>query len=157
MVSVAVALAVGLCAAPSRADDASSRWIAALPFGVGQLHRGDIGLGIFFAAGEAVLGGASIGAAAVAGSLSSTDVTQRRSSTGQHVDIGALNDRIETATIVNRIAFAGWAALAVAGVLEAQVNIGRRRSEPRDQPGPPVGITVAPVPGGASIGLRTAF
>jgi hypothetical protein len=37
----ALVAAVGLSAAPARADD-TSRWIAALPFGAGQFQNGDV-------------------------------------------------------------------------------------------------------------------
>ncbi|HZH99233.1 MAG TPA: hypothetical protein VEX38_09700, partial [Fimbriimonadaceae bacterium] len=62
-----------------------------------------------------------------------------------------------TAAMVNRIAFAGWASLTAAGVLEAQVNVDRRRAASRDQPSLPARIIAAPAPGGASIGLHLSF
>jgi uncharacterized protein with PIN domain len=156
IVPAALAVAVSLSAAPARADEATSRWIAALPFGAGQVHRGDIGLGLYFAAGEALLGGASIAAAAYVGAL--TSAASAPPEPGQKVvDIRALNAELRTATMVNRIAFAGWAALTAAGVVEAQLSISRRSSASRDQPSPPLRLTAAPVPGGASIGLHLSF
>jgi hypothetical protein len=156
IVPAALAVAVSLSAAPSRADEATSRWIAALPFGAGQIHRGDIGLGLFFAVGEALLGGTSIAAAATVGELSSTAVAPRRPGK-PHIDSRALNAEVSTAVMVNRIAFASWAALTAAGVIEAQVNVGHRSSASRDEPSPPVRMIAAPVPGGASIGLHLSF
>jgi hypothetical protein len=155
IVPAALAVAVSLSATPSRADEATSRWIAALPFGAGQIHRGDIGLGLFFAVGEALLGSASIAAAARFGGLSSATVAPLEP--GQHIDIRALNAELRTAAMVNRIAFAGWASLTAAGVLEAQVNVDRRRAASRDQPSLPVRMIAAPAPGGASVGLHLSF
>lgn len=155
IVSAALAVAVSLSAASSRADEAASRWIAALPFGAGQIHRGDIGLGLFFAVGEAVLGGTSIAAASRVGALNSARFTSLEP--GQHIDIRALNAELRTASAVNRIAFASWAALTAAGVIEAQVNVGRRSSASWDRSSPPVRMIAVPVPGGASIGLHLAF
>jgi hypothetical protein len=153
--ATALALAIGLSAAPSRADEATERWIAALPFGAGQIRRGDVGLGVFFAVGEALLGGTAIAAWAAFGALSTTDPYRP---VGQRVpSIPALNAELDTVATVNRVAFAGWAALTAAGVIEAQVSVGRRGSAPRDQPSPRVAMTAAPVPGGASMGLRLAF
>jgi hypothetical protein len=156
LVSAALAAAVSLSAAPSRADEATSRWIAAMPFGAGQIHRGDVGLGVFFAVGEALLGGASIAAAAYAGELTSTDV-DARGPNGWSIDTKRLNAKVRAVTMVNRTAFAGWTALTAVGVLEAQLCVGSRTSASRDQPSPPVRMTAGPLPGGASIGLHLSF
>jgi hypothetical protein len=157
IVPAALAVAVSLSAAPSRADEATSRWIAALPFGAGQIHRGDIGLGLFFAVGEALLGGTSIAAAATVGELNSTAVALREPGK-PHLDIRAFNAEVRTVVMVNRIAFASWAALTAAGVIEAQVNVGRHKSSAsRDQPILPVRMIAAPIPGGASIDLHLSF
>jgi hypothetical protein len=150
IVPFALAAALTLSAAPSRADEASSRWIAALPFGAGQIQRGDTGLGIFFAVGESLLGGATIATAA------SVKVLGAGLPRGP-VDIVAVNAELRTLVRVNQLAFAAWAALTVAGVIEAQVNVGRRGPASRDQPSAQVSVTAAPVPGGASLGLRLAF
>lgn len=156
LVPVALALAMGLHATPSRAEDGSARWIAMLPFGVGQMYRGDTRLAVFFAAGEALLGGTSVATMAWVNARASANTSPP--GPGQlPVDHAAINAEIQTATMVNRLAFAGWAALTAAGIIEAQVNLPSRRSAPRDQPAPPAHLTAAPVPGGASVGLRVAF
>jgi hypothetical protein len=156
IVPAAFAVAVSLSATPSRADEATSRLIAAMPFGAGQLHRGDIGLGLFFTVSEALFGGTSIVAAVLVGELTSTNV-DARGPDQRLVDIRALDAEVRTATMVNRVAFASWAALAAAGVIEAQVSLGRRTSTSRDQPTLPLRMIAAPVPGGASVGLHLSF
>jgi hypothetical protein len=117
-----------------------SRWIAALPFGAGQFQNGDVGLGVLFAVSESLFGIASIASVAYVGALV-------RTTPGRVSDVSSLNQRLEIATTVNRVTFGGFAALAVAGVLEAQVNFGRK----------PVAVTAGAAPGGALVGLRAAF
>lgn len=156
ILTLALVAAVGLSAAPARADDAS-RWIAALPFGAGQFQNGDVSLGIFFAGGEVLLGATSIATAAIVMSWASIDVHRRDPDTGWHVDVPALNDRVHTATTVNRVAFTGWAVLTAAGIIEAQVNFGPRCAVSGHQIGPSVTATAAPVPGGGLVGVRAVF
>src|SRR5256885_62700 len=109
-------------AAEARPSGPRARVIAALPFGAGQFQNGDVALGAFFAAGQVVLGGVSIATALLVSALASRDVSRRP------VDVAALNDRLRTTATVNRLAFAGWASLAVAGVIEAQVSLTPQRA-----------------------------
>lgn len=158
---IALAAAVGLSTVPARAEDeegshlqiVGSRWIAALPFGVGQMQNGDVGLGVAFAVGEALLAGASIASDVMVLNLASTNVSVR-SSTRQPVDVPALDTELRTLTTVNRVTFAGFAALAAAGVIEAEVSFGPR-SLPRTTPA--ITATAAPLPGGGVVGLRACF
>jgi len=148
----ALAAALGLSAAPARAEG-ESRWIAALPFGAGQFQNGDTGLGIFFAAGEALLGATSIGAVVAVNSLASRDLGLRPSSS----DMSAVNESIRTAVTVNRIAFTSWAALTVAGIVEAQIRFAPRRRACLEPPRPSITPTVVPVAGGGLLGVRATF
>ena len=156
LLSIALAAALGLGAATARADDTKSRWIAAIPFGAGQFQNGVVAAGVAFAAGEVLLGGASIATAMIVNGLGSTSVSSRAPG-GAFVDIAAVNRSISTITTTNRVLFAGWAALTVAGVIQAEVSIVPSRAAPRDTPGPSVTATASPLPGGALIGLRAAF
>lgn len=70
----ALVAAISLSAAPARADE-PSRWIAALPFGVGQFQNRDVGLGSFFASSEALMGATSIVTAAVEMKLGSIELS----------------------------------------------------------------------------------
>jgi hypothetical protein len=97
-----------------------SRLVAALPFGAGQFQNGEIGLGVFFASSEALAAAASLASAIAVHRLEAVDVTMR---TRQgFVDVAELNRQILKAAWVNRISFGTWAALAVIGVIEAQVT-----------------------------------
>lgn len=149
-----LATAVGLSTAPAFADEAASRWVAALPFGAGQFQNGDVALGVFFAAGEALLGGTSIATVVLVDHLASTSAVTRG---GQPVDFSVLNTEMNRTTMVNRMAFAGWAALTVAGAIEAEVQFGPRRAAPPDERSPSVAATAAPVPGGGVLGFRATF
>jgi hypothetical protein len=153
VLSLTLAAALGLSAAPAHADETRSRWIAAIPFGAGQFQNGDVALGITFAAGEAILASGSIATAVLVEQLGSTNIAAR---TRAPVDIGALNDRIADTTTANRVLFAAWAGLAVAGVIEAQVSFVRPRPA-GERAGSSVMATAAPLPGGALLGVRAAF
>ncbi len=138
-----------LSTAPARADETSARWMAAIPFGVGQFQNGNVGLGITFATGEALMGAASIASAVVTHKLASTRVNGPGP-----VNLTRLNESLRLSVTANQIAFSAWAALTVAGVIEAQVSLVPRR---RDQTGPSVVATAAPVPGGGTLGVRAVF
>jgi hypothetical protein len=148
LVSLGLAVALGLTSAPGRADDTGSRWLAAVPFGVGQFQNRDVALGVFFAVSEAAAGGAAIAAYAIVEQLSRTKVARTT------ISLAGLNDELTRLTTANQIAFATWNVLAAAGVIEAQVSLRPARCK-RDCA--PVSATAAPVPGGARLGVRVAF
>ncbi len=150
---LAAAAAIALAAAPARADDALARSIAAVPFGAGQFQNGDTALGICFAAGEALLGGASIATMLLANHLAS--VTP--SGPTQPAAVASLNQRIDGTVTANRVSFAGWAALTAAGIIEAEVTFAPRRAAPPDGERPSLSATLAAVPGGGFLGLRGRF
>jgi hypothetical protein len=146
-------------AARERWVQSNSRWIALVPFGIGQFQNGQTGLGAFFAAGEAALGGTSLGALAYVNSLASTNVTNRPANLPA-VDKVALDAQLTTWVIVNQVTFAGWAALTVAGVVHAQVAFVPERVTYHDRPIPPrpkFAPIAAPVPRGAVVGLAGTF
>jgi hypothetical protein len=146
-------------AARERTVEPNSRWIALVPFGIGQFQNGDLRLGVFFAAGEAVLGGASLVAVAIVNSLASTNINLRTAS-NQPVNTTALNANIETATRVNQVTFGTWAALTLAGVIQAQVAFVPEKVTFHDRPIPPhpkLLPVASPVPGGAVLGVGGTF
>jgi hypothetical protein len=153
--SLALAGALSFGAAPAHAEDTRARLIAALPFGVGQFQNGDVSMGLVFAAGEAILGGASIAMVVVFNRLTSASLSPPPP--GRGIDFAALNDRLAGVTTANRVLFTAWATFTVLGVVEAEVRLGAARTTPRDSQGPSVAATAAPVPGGALIGLRAKF
>ncbi|MCC6558240.1 MAG: hypothetical protein IT372_35295 [Polyangiaceae bacterium] len=152
-------------ASRERVIETRSRWIAAIPFGVGQFQNGDEGLGWAFLIGEAALGATSIVSAAVVSGYEGIDVTARAApesgQTQSSIDIDALNSRIETATLVNRISFGAFAALAVAGVVQAQIAFVPERSTYRQRPSrpPPPSLSAGAsvLPGGAAFGVSGRF
>ncbi len=113
----------------------NSRWIALIPFGIGQIQNGDTRAGIAFALSQAAFGGTSLVCVGIVNSLASTTVSTR-TPTNQPVDIPTLNSRISTWVLVNRLTFAGWAALTAAGILHAEITFVPERSY-NDRPVPP--------------------
>lgn len=143
-------------AAEEKRVQPNSRWIAMVPFGVGQFQNGDVRLGVVFAAGEALLGGASLATIVIVNKLASTDPGP--DSTGSLRN--QLNSQIRTATTVNVVTFAGWAALTVAGVLQAQIAFVPERTTTQKRPVPPrpkLTPVAAPAPGGGILGIAGTF
>ncbi|UQA58143.1 hypothetical protein E8A73_043975 [Polyangium aurulentum] len=94
----------------------NSRWIGAIPFGVGQFQNGDKRLGWVFAVGEAALGATSIATAEVFAYYSRVDPRAISSESRE-----ALAQNQQTAAFINRLAFGLWAAMTVTGVVQAQI------------------------------------
>jgi len=141
-------------AAEEKRVQPNSRWMAMVPFGVGQFQNGDVRLGVAFAVGEVLLGGASLVSIVVVNKLASTDVGESAALIAQ------LNSQIRTASRVNQVTFAAWAALTVAGVVQAQVGFVPERTTTQKRPLPPrpqLSPVAAPVPGGAVLGLAGTF
>jgi tetratricopeptide (TPR) repeat protein len=101
--------------------DHHSRWIALLPFGVGQLQNGKTGLGYFFLTTESVL---------LAGGVVTVPIYYAQLSTVSSVFTGpqesalaqAYLDRANEARIVNLVFYGALAFTAVAGVIEAEAS-----------------------------------
>ena len=130
-----------------------------IPFGVGQIQNGDVRLGVFFAVSEAVFGAASLVSVAVFNHLASTNISMT-TVTGQPVLVPELNTELSNVALVDRISFAGFCALALAGVVHAQVTFVPDKVTYHDRPIPlrPKLVPVAaPVPGGAVLGLGGTF
>jgi hypothetical protein len=131
----------------------NSRWLALIPFGIGQIQNGDVRLGVTFGVTEVLLGGACLTSIAIFYKLNATEfstIAQRE----------ALNSQIRTVTLVNQITFSAWAAVTVAGVIQAQIGFVPERVTTRKRPVPPrpkVTPIASPVPGGAVIGAVGTF
>ena len=144
----------------------NSRWVAAVPFGVGQFQNRDAALGYTFLTVEAL---------ALAGWL--TAVTAELTLIAQadeNKDQAVLSDRLDSWRTVNTVT--GWSFLAIAGlgILEAQLSFEpqfkstRRRKLPDDlladeppaEATPPTSFVrplAAPVAGGAQVGVFGTF
>jgi len=139
-------------AAQEKRVEPASRWIAMVPFGVGQFQNGDVRLGIVFAAGEVLLGGAALVTVAIVNKLALTNVPQSQ--------YGIVNSRIRTLVTVNQVTFAAWAAVTAAGVLQAQIAFVPSRTTMQTRPVPPrpkLTPVAAPLPGGGIVGLAGTF
>lgn len=93
----------------------SSRWIALVPFGVGQFQNRQRAYGFAFLGAEATLGAASIATALVSASIQ----RQSQEPNADRVAARTLYDRV---LLANRLTFGGFVAVAVVGVVHAQTN-----------------------------------
>jgi hypothetical protein len=155
-------------AAEERVVERRSRWIAALPFGIGQFQNGDNGLGWAFLVSEVLTGATTIVSAIVVGGFEGVDVTPASTPTAPgeervEVDIDQLNSQIQAATLVNRVAFGVWAGLTVVGIVHAQVTFVPDRVTVRTRPVPPpppsfsAAPTVSVGPGAVGLGVKGRF
>jgi tetratricopeptide (TPR) repeat protein len=131
----------------------NSRWVAAIPFGVGQFQNQQPVTGWSLLLGEAALATTSVVTAAIALDLQSRG-------TEPNVDKADLNSRISTMKTVNHLSFAAFAIVAAGGVVHAQLTFEpyrkevRKRELPEDLKATP---TVTSVQGGAVFGLGGTF
>ena len=146
--------------------DRNSRWLAMLPFGVGQFQNGDTGWGIAFLSGEVLAGGVSIVtdvAAAKAISDRAAADQHPTSETGEKIDKDALSARRDTYVAINRVAFITWAVITAGGIIHAQATFvperasNRPRPLPLKAPKPTARPTASWAPGGATVGLVGRF
>ncbi|AKT39649.1 hypothetical protein [Chondromyces crocatus] len=152
-------------ASEERIVERRSRWVAAMPFGVGQFYNGDTGLGWFFLAGQALTGATTVASAFVVAGYEGVDVSPPPTTSGQEqsiVDIDQLNDRIQTATLINRVAFGAWAVLTVAGIVHAQATFVPERSRVQKRkiplrPRPTITPSISAAPGNLGVGLSGRF
>jgi len=139
-----------------------SRVVAFVPFGVGQFQNGDTALGILFAAGQVLAGGTAIGTWAAHEYYRNVDLKQLNPVTGEPIIKPLFFDQMRTIAIGNQIAFGTWAALTIAGIVQANVAFVPTVTTTRDRPIPkrpevqatPT-LTVGPT--GASVGLVGVF
>jgi hypothetical protein len=126
----------------------NSRWIALLPFGVGQFQNGDSVLGGVFLATEGALAlGSGIGAGiSLYDSAKASDANTRLDPAASQYQTYA-----QQAAWVGDLLAAGFALVAITGVVQAQIAFVPERVHVRKRPLPPLSLApVAPVlaPGG---------
>lgn len=117
-----------------------SRWIAAIPFGVGQFHNDADALGWFFLVSETLTATTSIVSAVVAHDYAAVNCRQVGvTDTGEPapVDCDELGASFRTARAVNWISFGTTLALVAAGVIEAQASFEPTAEETRERELPP--------------------
>lgn len=136
------------------------RWVAAIPFGVGQYQNGNNALGTVFLISETLLLGATV--VAVSRQLS----FHAQAAGGRNVqDPQAFNDAIDTAHQIELWAGGGFFLLAGLGILEAQlsfveeIGIGSRPRRPlaNSQRRTRVEPKLTPRTGGATLGIQGTF
>jgi hypothetical protein len=106
------------------------RWIASVPFGVGQFQNGDEALGYVFLTSEVALGATALGSMVVLLSL-------RDDAEDDNTDAAALNSVNDTAEALLTVSAWGFAVAATAGVLEAHLSFVPERRTTRRRPLPP--------------------
>ena len=140
----------------------NQRWVAWVPFGVGQFQNRQYTAGAAFLASELLLVGTAIGAVSIELSLHS----QAEGGKNIQGDIKQLNQNIKTANAVTLIATGGFLLVAGLGILQAHLafvpefNEGTRpRKRPKSPPPSPlvVGAGVSPLSGGAALNVMGRF
>ena len=133
-------------ASEERVTVQNSRAVALLPFGIGQFQNGDARLGWALCVGQLLSGAASIASAVVQNHAVASAFTP-------HVDLVRLGDRVSIAHAVNVVSFTTFAALAVGGVIQAEVAFVPERSTVRTRPIPPPPSTLVPTVSAGADGL----
>jgi hypothetical protein len=130
-----------------------SRWLALVPFGVGQFQNGQDTLGWVFLTSETILGVTSIGGVAVALSeqVQANDAFQRR----DLQEAISFERRAQYAAYVSDWCAAGFFAAAIGGVVHAQLTFVPERVETRKREIPPISLT--PFAGPGFVGVRGSF
>jgi hypothetical protein len=131
----------------------NSRWVALLPFGVGQFQNRQTALGWAFLGTEAALTATSMVTFVVVQSLQSQGNTPG-------IDTRDLNERVASASKINRWSVAALAIVAVGGIAHAQITFVPEERVVRERPlprGPAVEPAVSLETGGGMLGLRGSF
>ncbi len=140
------------------------RWLAMVPFGVGQFQNDDTALGWIFLGTEAALAGTTLGALIAYLSFNA------QVDDNPQPDPVALNQALDTSYLVLVISSWGFIGVATTGIVQAQIAFKpefreiRRRPLPKDVRPPPqpeasafVRPAPMPLPGGGGIGIVGRF
>jgi hypothetical protein len=131
----------------------NSRWIATIPFGVGQFQNEQPVLGWVFLSTEIAAGATSIVSAIIQQSI----VTRYEPGV---TDPGSAQSNADRAALVNRVSFAAFMGLGLVGVAHAQYTFKSEVRETRYRPLPADlswSIGPAVIPGGGGLSLGGAF
>lgn len=134
-----------------RVHEVRSRWLAMVPFGVGQFQNDHDGLGLVLAVSEASL---------LAISITAFVFHENTTLRGQTPTASEVNDaRLAESAFryTNQISFGLFAVLAVTGVIDAQTRFTPTRSYDRKRPLPPDlygGPELSVGPGGVDFRVR---
>jgi hypothetical protein len=112
----------------------NSRWLALLPFGVGQFQNGQTGLGVAFLATESLLvAGSAVGQILTNYNENQMNDALRSGST----TASGYHDRAVDAYLASNLFTAGFAIVAIAGIVHAQFTFVPERIEVRPRLLPP--------------------
>ena len=133
-----------------------SRWVAMIPFGVGQFYNDSSELGVFFTISEALAVTATVVSFGWASDRANVDPAVT-----EPVDLDGVKSQFETARTVNWVSFAATSVLVIAGVIEAQVSFKgsetraeQRHVDPEPTLEPSVVVTET---GGVTAGVQLRF
>jgi hypothetical protein len=129
----------------------NERWIAAVPFGVGQFQNRDNSLGWFFFGSELLTAGAALASFSISSHIDSQAVTLADASTPSNA--GSRAQDWHLAGTISTWSFLGLAAI---GVIEAQVSFVPEVRSVRSVPLPKPPEVRLPPPPAREVGLRAA-
>ena len=134
------------------------RWLASVPFGVGQYQNRDYALGTVFLTTELLCLATAVTATSIELSLNS----QAKGGTGftDANEVAQLNENLRTANRVALIAAGGFLVAAVGGIFQAHLAFVpefRDGVRPRKRSEPGISPVLGPTQGGAEIGVFGRF
>lgn len=130
----------------------NSRWLALVPFGVGQFQNGQTALGWTFLATESLLVlGSAVGQVVTLYNVNQMNAAVASGSTTAE----GYHDRAWDAYVATDLFTAGFALVALAGIIHAQVTFVPEHVTVRERPLPPISLAplLLPLPGGGKPGL----
>jgi hypothetical protein len=142
-------------AGQERRFEVNSRWIAMIPFGVGQYQNGDTRLGALFTASEVALGVSLVTSGVFAQNYANFDRSRCNAQCYAQVE-----SAFTTAALVNHISFGALLGVAVAGIVQAQIAFVPERvtAVPRAiPPRPKIAPTVSLDPHRLGVGIVGTF
>ena len=131
----------------------NTRWLALLPFGVGQFQNGQTAFAWTLLGTQSVFGAASIVTALAKNSLESNFEFGRS-------DSAQAEERRSLIVTLNRVSFGVFAAAALGGILHAQLTFVDEVRKTRERKLPPNFLwtpVVAPRLGGGTVGVQGIF
>ena len=130
-----------------------SRWVALVPFGVGQFQNGQDTLGWVFLSTEVLFGAASFGAAGVA--LYEQQQANEALQRNDLLEAPSYEQRAQIAAIYGDVFAGAFFAAAAAGIVHAQLTFVPEHVETRKRAIP--AVSLVPFAGPGVLGLRGSF
>lgn len=132
-----------------------SRWVAAIPFGVGQFQNDQKALGWVFLGTEAALLAGAI--AVVPSYVYHRDQAIEQNNRGDRVKAENYNDRATDLRYVNLGLIGGFSLVALVGVIQAQMAYVPDIVETKPRPLPQAKPRVTPLIGAGTLGIGGSF